>query len=422
MTREEFAELVGISDRQLATWERADTPMYARNARALDAIYDALTPSQADRYDAETPGAADVGDRQAEARPRPLLNAAERGARGAPPSASDTSAPADPRLEEGPGVDRRELFRHAGVLVAAALFPAALEPEAAPIEHFRDLRRVLVNADNLLGPGHVVPAVHEQIRVLQQLRQTTRGTDRHQVVHLQAEFGEFAGWLYQDLGDHQAAQYWTDRALEWSYAARDPALATYVLARKSQLAGDRNDAATAVDVAEAAVAAVSPGSKLAAVATTYVAHGYALAGDERACGRAYDSAHELLATSDRDAEWSAWLDGPYIEAQRARSLAVLGRFPAAVQGFERAVTALPPGYRRDRGVYLARTAIAQAGAGDIDQAAMLGLQALAIGVQTGSGRIAVELRRLDARLGGYDSAAVAQFRAGIRPAHSTSTP
>lgn len=466
MTREEFAELVGVSDRQVATWETADTPMYARNARALDAIHDSLTPSQADRYDAETAGAADIGDRQAEERLRPLLNATERGARVTPSDqavdalggarlrddafgrlsamgpaagcsllpvhdsllpvhdtvpASVTPAPADPELEEGPGVNRRELFRHAGVLAAVALFPGALEPEAAPVEHFRDLRRVLVNADNLLGPGHVVSAVHEQIRVLQQLRQTARGTDRHRVVHLQAEFGEFAGWLYQDLGDHRAAQYWTDRALEWSHAARDPALATYVLARKSQLAGDRNDAATAVDVAEAAVATVSPGSKLAAVATTYVAHGYALAGDERACGRAYDSAHELLATSDRDAEWSAWLDGSYIEAQRARSLAVLGRFPAAVQGFERAVIALPAGYRRDRGVYLARTAIAHAGAGDIDQAATLGLQALAIGVQTGSGRIAVELRCLDARLGGYDSAAVAQFRAAIRPARSTST-
>jgi len=457
MTREEFSELVGVSDRQVATWETVDTPMYARNARALDAIQDALTPSQAERYEAETAGAAHVGDRQAQA--RLPLNATRRGARvthsGQAEDGVDSAqlpndalglleakgsevdgnlmpvqyalpafgvpAPAERTPEEEPGVDRREMFRHAGVLAAAALLPGAVEPEVAPVEHFRDLRRVLVNADNLLGPGHVVSTVHEQIRILQQLRPTTRGTDRQQLLHLQAEFGEFAGWLHQDLGDHQAAEYWTDRALEWSHAARDPALATYVLARKSQLAGDRNDAATAVDVAEAAAASASPGSKLAAVATTYVAHGYALAGNERACGRAYDHAHELLATSDRDAEWSAWLDDPYIEAQRARSLAVLGRFSAAVQGFERAVTALPVRYRRDRGVYLARTAIAHAGAGDIDQAAALGLQALAIGVQTGSGRIAVELRRLDARLGGYDSATVAQFRSAIRPALSTST-
>lgn len=454
MTRQEFAALVGVSDRQVATWETADTPMYARNARALDAIHDSLNPPQTDRYEAETAGGAHIGDRQTETRP-PLTK--ERGARlassdhavdvsvgarlrnalrlldamgpaGYPPMpARDTmppvgvSAAADPTLEEGPGVDRREVFRQAGVLAAAALLPSALQPEAAPFEHFRDLRHVLVNADNLLGPGHVVPAVHEQIRILQQLRETARGTDRHQWLHLQAEFGEFAGWLHQDLGDHRAAQYWTDRALEWAHAARAPALATYILARKSQLAGDLHDAASAVDVAEAAAAMASPGSKLAAVAATYLAHGYALAGDERASGRAYDHAHELLATADRDAEWSAWLDNPYVEAQRARSLAVLGRFPAAVQGFERAVIALPTGYPRDRGVYLARTALAHVGAGDIDQAATLGLQALAIGVQTGSGRIAVELRRLNARLDGYDNAAVAQFRDATRPAQTTTT-
>jgi hypothetical protein len=52
-------------------------------------------------------------------------------------------------------------------------------------------------------------------------------------------------------------------------------------------------------------------------------------------------------------------------------------------------------YHHDRGVYLARAAVAHAGAGVPEQAATVGLQALTVAEDTGSGRIFKELSRLD---------------------------
>ena len=124
--------------------------------------------------------------------------------------------------------------------------------EMNPIETLRQLRRALINADNLLGAGAVLPAVHGQIQVIRQLRGDCRGADRRALLALQAQYAEFAGWLHQDARDFQAAGYWLDRALEWSHAATDREMATYVMARKSQLAGDMRDGTSAVDLAAAA--------------------------------------------------------------------------------------------------------------------------------------------------------------------------
>src|ERR1019366_7398058 len=97
---------------------------------------------------------------------------------------------------------------------------------------------------------------------------------------------------HQDSSDFRAAQFWLDRALEWSHAAGDHELATYVLARKSQLAGDMRDAAAA--------GMARRGSRLQATAATYGAHGYALNGQTVACLRAIDGAREMAADLEDD--------------------------------------------------------------------------------------------------------------------------
>lgn len=74
----------------------------------------------------------------------------------------------------------------------------------------------------------------------------------------------------------------------------------------------------------------------------------------------------------------------------------------------------PPGYRRDRGVYLARESLAHAHAGDPALAATVGMRALEIAAETGSGRIVAELAALDADLAPAASIReVADFRAAL---------
>ena len=292
----------------------------------------------------------------------------------------------------------------AGLAVSPPIRSAALAAvdagDISPTEHLRHIRRVFVDSDNLLGPAHILPAVQGYIPLIQRLRSGRQGADRRALLHLQAEFAEFAGWLHQDSGDFRRAQYWLDRALEWAYAVDDKEMAVYVMARKSQLAGDMQDPVSAVDLAAAAVAMSIRGSRLQATARTYEAHGHALAGGNTACLRALDDARGLVDELEdgQESAWATWLDDAYVDVQRARCLSILGEHEHAVAVFQQAIRDLPPGYRRDRGVYLAREALAHAGARDPEQAAAAGLQALAIAEETGSGRIIHELARLDSGL------------------------
>jgi tetratricopeptide (TPR) repeat protein len=288
--------------------------------------------------------------------------------------------------------------------------------DISPIEHLRHVRRVFVDSDNMLGPGHIIPAVQGYISLIQRLRSGRQGADRRALLHLQAEFAEFAGWLHQDSGDFRHAQYWLDRALEWAYAVANKEMAVYVMARKSQLAGDMHDPVSAVDLAEAAIAMAVPGSRLQATARTYEAHGHALGGGNTACLRALDEARGLVDELEdgQESAWATWLDGAYVDVQRARCLTVLGEHEHAGAVFQQAIRDLPPDYRRDRGVYLAREAQAHAGAHAPEQAATAGLQALAIAEETGSGRIIHELARLDSILTRWAKVpAVADFRESL---------
>ena len=282
-----------------------------------------------------------------------------------------------------------------------------------PVETLRQLRRALIDTDNLLGPAGVLPAVHGQIQMIRQLRAGSRGADRQALLTMQAQYAEFAGWLHQDARDFQAAGFWLDRALEWSHAATDRDMATYVMARKSQLAGDMSDAVGAIDLASAAAAMSRKGSRLRATASTYGAHGYALAGQRTACLRAIDGARETAGLPDNNPEspWATWLDGAYIDVQRGRCLSALGDHAKAAAVFQQAIRDLPPSFRRDRGVYLAREALAHAGAREPEQAADAGMQAIAIARDTQSGRVIDELARVGDGLAPWASLpAVAGFQ------------
>ena len=175
------------------------------------------------------------------------------------------------------------------------------------------------------------------------------------------------------------------------------------------------DPDTATGLGQAAAKA-APHVRFAAAATTYAAHGHALAGDRTAAERGYDTAHELVARSDDALEWGGWLDNSYIDVHRALSLNELGDHQRAADIFDRAIQALPCGFHRDRGVYLARAARAYAGAREYDHAATLGIQSLSIAAETRSGRTTTELRRLATELRPTNSGPALQFRDLLRAA------
>lgn len=327
------------------------------------------------------------------------------------------------RLRDGSVVfvalDRRDLLRGGVGLGTAAAFgmgtPAAASSDAVrsmkqparvasaysgtPIEHFKQARRLLIDGDNLLGPRHAIAAVREHIDQIKSLRRDARGTDSQDLMELQTQYAEFASWLYHDLGDFDSAEFWLDRALQWSHAVGDGDLTSYILARKAQLAGEKRDLVDVVDLAEAAQRVARPRSRLAAVARTYASYGHALRGEPTDSERAIDDVRNALDLVSSDTSpWGVWLNEQYVEVHRAQGLEVLGKHAQAAEIFTNAIKALPEGYHRDRGVYLARAAVAHAGASAPEEAATVGLQALTVAKDTGSGRIMRELAHLDQSL------------------------
>lgn len=238
-----------------------------------------------------------------------------------------------------------------GIATASARLRAGVAASGlTPIEHLRSLRRLLVDNDNMLGARRVIPTVHEQIRVIQALRHESVGSDQRQLMELQAQFAELASWLHQDTGDFSRAGYWLDRALEWSQAVGDAELTAYVMARKSQVAGEARDLGEVVDLAGAAQGMTRPGSRVAAVGKTYEALGRALRGEADASNRAFDEARTAVEKLTPDpGPWAAWLNVPYVEIHRAQAVETLGQHAHAADIFATAIEQLPAGYHRDRG-------------------------------------------------------------------------
>jgi hypothetical protein len=223
---------------------------------------------------------------------------------------------------------------------------------------------------------------------------------RSTLLNLGARYGEFASWLYQDRGRADDAAYWADRAVEWAQQGDNPLMVSYVLTRKSNQASARGDATNAIGLAQAAQRQPKLTHRTFAVAMQQEAYGHALAGDEATSHALLDKAHAEAAASDPNGD-----EGPgrycipsYVEIQRATCWLRLGNPRRAIDLFEVELRRLPRVHRRDRGVYLARLALAHTMESEPEIAAGLGREALDTARATGSGRIIEELRPLQSEL------------------------
>ncbi|WP_445515370.1 hypothetical protein [Streptomyces sp. NEAU-174] len=261
----------------------------------------------------------------------------------------------------------------------------------AAIEHFRDMWHTLVRADNLFGPRHALAGVHQQLDMLQGLLEDSRGEHRQELLKLSAQYAESAAWLHEDSMDVSSAETWTSRAMEWAMEAGDEAMLSWTLFRRSQLAAGKKNAGQAIGLAQAVQRherALSRPMKAAAIQQE--AQGLALDGDEIACHRKLDEAHEFaaLAESSGDARsgHGDFCTPSYIEIQRANCWLNLSRPDRAVSTFQTALAELPDVYQRDRSFAQARLAMAYVGIQEYEQAAAEAAAVLDMARGSGSGR------------------------------------
>jgi transcriptional regulator with XRE-family HTH domain len=375
MTIRDFAEHLGVAERTVAKWEAGGSAMVP--VPVMQAALDTVLARASD----------DAKSRFA------LLLATAR----------------DPAKSPGSAV-----ALGAATLAGPAPVPRRLDPEA--IRRLRTILLEYARIDNLLGPAHLLDLMALHLNFIGELLTIASGQVRTELLTVGAWYAEFAGWLYQDAGNPQAASYWTDRALSWIQTADDPLRVSYVLMRKSNQASSLGDAARTLGLAQAALRGqdcLSP--RVRALALRQKARGHALAGDATACARALDAAKAEAADPDDHGDDDRALTGyctpSYIDGEAADCWMLLGQPRKAVAILEHGLTEWPAQYQRDRGLNLARLAVAHAADREPEQACAVAQQAAAIINNTWSARSTAELRRLPVLLAPWpDLAPVVELR------------
>src|SRR6185437_3256240 len=112
----------------------------------------------------------------------------------------------------------------------------------------------------------------------------------------------------------------------------------------------------ALDAAEAAcrIVQVDAPARTRALLESRRAWSYAVAGDPRSAAIALDSARSILS-GDQSADaphWSSWVDSTELDIMTGRVWAVLREPAKAIPPLERALSAFPDHWARDKALYL----------------------------------------------------------------------
>ncbi|KIZ13697.1 helix-turn-helix transcriptional regulator [Streptomyces natalensis] len=213
--------------------------------------------------------------------------------------------------------------------------PRITAPAVTP-EVLAYLKSVFVQhaqAEPLVGPRFLAPAVQSQVPLIEQLCSDAAGPLRGDVLRVGARYSEFLGWLYQDTGDSQSAMLWTNRALDYAYELDDPTLSAYVLQRRSNIASEAGQAGYAQGLANAALKHASKiPSQVQAVALRARANSLALLGDREGSARALDEARVFAdRTPEEDGGLATYVSVSYIDMEAANCAIALNRPQDAVK-------------------------------------------------------------------------------------------
>ncbi|MGH3772298.1 MAG: helix-turn-helix domain-containing protein [Pseudonocardiaceae bacterium] len=279
--------------------------------------------------------------------------------------------------------------------LAAALADARRYLDHSVVTYFRRQLDTCENDDGAYGPTKTLPVTLGILGAIGQCAREVRLDVLPQLLSVGARGAEFAGWLYRDVHNPERAEFWYSRATEWAQEAGDTAAQGYILLRKSQMAYEERDARRVLTLAQAAqYGPWQLPSHVRAEVTQQEARGLAMVGESMSIiERKLDDARLLVAstTPDNDLDNPSINEGTltlrnascYIEAGKPHQAAVLYKQVLSADLLS----------HRDRGYFLARMASSLALAGEPDDAATAGLEAVQIATATTSQRTKRELMR-----------------------------
>jgi hypothetical protein len=268
----------------------------------------------------------------------------------------------------------------------------------------REATRAFRQIDNRFGGGHVRAAVSAYLDteiggVLADGR-FAKGA-RPGFARAAAETYQLAGWMSYDMGDDALGRKHLRQALELANSVGDDALTAEMLAAMSHQAAFSRRANEAIDLALAARRSAhrSGAPALQAESAALEAQGLALKHDARGCIAALRRAENLFlaATEENTPPWLRYFDRAYLSAKFAQALRDLGR-PSDAERFARDSLQMSDGYDRGRLFNTALLASILADGAQVDEAVVVGRDALSMAGHIRSVRAQSYLRDVSARL------------------------
>ncbi|MFJ8489451.1 helix-turn-helix domain-containing protein [Streptomyces sp. NPDC094038] len=273
--------------------------------------------------------------------------------------------------------------------VASALDDAHRYLDGPVVDYFRRVLNKAKRDDGELGPKKTLPVMLGLLGAVEDHARDVKPSVRRELLAIGADGAEFAGWLYRDIQQPQAAVFWYDRAMEWAQEADNAAMQGYVLLKKSQMAYDERDALRMLTLAQAA------GNdrwhlpaRVRAEVTQQEALGRAMLGDSLDVVREQLADAEALLTNAADDEpdaLGAYFTGHTRLVRDAITYTEAGKPGLAADLFSDVLNAGALSHR-DTGFFNARRASALALSGEPDEAAKIGKASAAVAREVRSER------------------------------------
>ncbi|MBT2230446.1 hypothetical protein [Nonomuraea sp. NEAU-A123] len=275
--------------------------------------------------------------------------------------------------------------------------------DEATVRTFEKLTLHVRRADDVSGPATLLPVVNGQRAAVGRLlaRESMPPSLRDRLLDTYAQLSQLAGYLAYDLRDYAAAEQLLHDGLRAALDHGDPTLVGYVHYWLGRMAADQDRTAAVFDHAFAVQswAARSPSKLLAPLHESLFSLAHAAEGDAAASARAHESALASAgASKDNEPAFLYWITPAVVESRRTALLVRLNRPGDVIRAAEQYLAGHGAGFKKGRGLVLARYARGLTQAREIPEAAAKLTEAAVITRQHSSARLTDEIAQARARL------------------------
>ncbi|HEY0803867.1 MAG TPA: helix-turn-helix transcriptional regulator [Pseudonocardiaceae bacterium] len=258
-----------------------------------------------------------------------------------------------------------------GVGLSLAPGRQSVDPAAA-IALFETRFQATRQLGQLLSAALVLPPLIAETHTLRSLASNAPPESAAGLWRLVARYAEYAGWMSQETGNDQQALWWTRMAVRMAAYGGDESWRPFALMRHADVTLYADDGVGTIELARRAQADPAATARIRGLAVQREAQGYALIGDRESCLRALDRSATLLSEaahlSAATPVLGVWTTPDTTMMARGWCLVDLGRPAEAAALLERGIAAFANGTSRARALWAMRTALAQAGADEIERA------------------------------------------------------